>query len=220
MNMKTCWKTVALMLAAMLVATLAGADDRYDDDYGDRDRTRPYIYGFGLGLGLVDPSDNAEDSTEPYFSASLRIMLGEKDRERARRGRSHHGVLAYIEPEIAYWGGEFDSVINNQTIAQRDSSDLMLGVNILGLVPFRYVDFFFGAGAGVHFLDSEVVDNAISDNSLDSDDTNFGVNFHVGIDVRIAPRVAVFGKGRFDLIEGDLHEEQAKIYLGLRFRLR
>lgn len=177
-------------LLLLFAAVPAGADEDYDDEGQAND------YAFGIGLGLVDP----EGPVEPYYTANLRIRLGDHDREEyeLRQG----GIQGFIEPEIAYWEGEGDT-------------DLLLGANLLGLVPFRSVDYYFGVGAGVHFFDTEF-ENVNGDLIEDSDE-RLGVNVQFGLDVHVADNMALFGTGRFDLVEGAENEVQTKGFLGLRF---
>ncbi len=193
-----------LALIALLVPGVALADD---DDWGDLDR-----FAFGIGLGQVDLSDSrSDDSTETYFGANFRILLGDDDGQ-----KDDNTVVAYLEPEIGYWERGVRIPVGDGATANSDSSDMMVGLNVLGVVPFRRVDYFFGAGIGIHFFDAGL-DAAGVD--LSSDET-FGVNIQVGIDVHLTDSLGFFGLMRLDLIEeaagAQVGEEQAKIWVGLR----
>lgn len=184
----------ALLLALAAVGALwfpaaVGAQEDYDEG------TVPN-YGFALGAGLVDPGG----ATEPYYTASFRIRLG--DHDRSREDLVNEGIQGFIEPEVGYW--------------TRDSanSDLLLGVNLLGVVPFHRVDYTFGVGAGVHLLDFTLQQGATT---LEESDERVGVNAQFGIDLHMTDAVSLFGVGRIDLVEGAVEEQQNKVYLGVRF---
>ncbi len=188
-----------LVLLALLASLVAGTASAQED--GDLER-----FAFGIGIGLVDLSDTIDDeSTETYITASFRILLGDKDKR-----RDDQSIVAYVEPEIGYWEADDRIPLNNVRSSQ---SDLMLGVNILGVIPFNKVDYFFGAGLAIHSFDADL---AIDGVSVDADEDSFGVNIQVGLDVHVSDNVDVFGLLRLDLVE-DVQEEQAKIVLGLRF---
>jgi hypothetical protein len=179
------------------------ADEIYlDGEYDERDR-----WGLGIAVGLVELGDNvvegqrivSDDDVEPYFALSLRIPFGDRS---ANYGTPRGGFQRYLEPELGYWDGDV-------------GGDTLLGVNIIGGMPFNAVEFFLGGGIGVHFLDQDFdipgVDSG-SDNAL-------GVNAQFGVDVSVSENVAVFGVGRFDLVDDDRDELEGKAYVGLRFRL-
>lgn len=179
-----------LVLMALLVAALpAAAEENYDDEGGALPN-----YSLGLALGLVDPGGDVE----PYYHAGLRIRLGDRE---ARRTRSSGGIRGYLEPEISTW--ESDT-----------TSDTLVGVNLLGVVPFSRVNYFFGVGAGVHFYDVDVTTGGVT---ISESDERLGMNAQFGIDVHVSDNVSVFGTGRFDLVEDSDDEVQDKLYLGLRF---
>lgn len=178
-------------------------DDPWDDDEWDEDR-----FGLALGAGVVEPDGEGEI----YYMAALRIrILDGDDRSRTRRRpgqRVERGDMeAYIEPEVGYW--ERDE-------AGLSQSDLLVGVNAVGVVPGRHVDYFFGVGLGVHFFDTEISSGVVGP-GLTSDETNIGGNFQVGLDLNFTEAVSVFGAGRFDIIEGVEDNIQGKVYVGLRF---
>jgi hypothetical protein len=194
----------------------AGAQERN----GQKEEGRDIHLGFGAGL--VDPEDSA--SAEVYYSAALRIRLGQGgdfDEEGGQWEGDHYkgkpptggnsgGIRGYIEPEIAYWSGGGD----NESI-----EDLLAGVNLVGVVPTRGADYFLGVGFGVHFFDAELrrevagVDTVIVD-----DDTHLGGNLQVGVDVNVSESTALFGTGRIDILEGEIAERQSKVYIGIRMK--
>jgi hypothetical protein len=196
------WTLVStLALTTLLIAFLttgsvyAQTDDR-DDDGGDRDR-----FALGVGIGLVEPLNEVET----YYMASLRIRVSGRDGDNSNR-REDEGITGYLEPEIGYWQSTSDNV---------EGSDLLLGVNLIGVVPFGAVDSFFGVGAGVHSLDTSLLE---ANNSLSGTETKFGANAQFGIDIFISRKLSAFGTGRFDLVQGSQDQVQTKVYLGLRAR--
>jgi hypothetical protein len=207
--------TVGLLTAAVLLPTgLAQAQsshDRHDrddrDDEEDGGRGGRDRFALGVGIGLVEPLNK----TETYYMASLRIRTsgrGREDRDEGRRG--DEGITGYVEPEVGYWtssGG------NNSRLGK--GSDLLLGINLIGVVPLGSVDSFFGVGAGAHFVDAAVLTN---DDSLTGRQTKFGANAQFGIDLYITRKLSAFGTGRFDLVQGSADRIQSKVYLGLRGR--
>ncbi len=188
----------AVLAAVLLPAGWAQAqDDRYSDDDGE-DYNR---FALGVGIGLVEPLDEVE----PYFMASLRIRAGGRQ---DGGGRGDQGITGWIEPEIGYWetsGGDRGV----------EGSDLLAGINLIGVVPLGSVDSFFGVGAGVHWLDTSLVED---DPSLTGTDTKFGANAQFGLDLFMTRNVSAFGAGRFDLVQGSKDKVQTKVYLGIRGR--
>jgi hypothetical protein len=181
---------MALAVSAMLWCPRAAlAQEDYEKGSVDN-------YALSLGAGLVDP----EGPTEPYYTAALRIRLG--DRGRTREDLQNEGIHGFIEPEIGYWSRDAGNI------------DLLVGANLIGVVPFRRVDYTFGVGAGLHFLDFTRRQGAAI---LEESDEAIGVNAQFGIDLHLTDSTALFGIGRIDLVEGDVHELQNKVYLGVRF---
>ena len=181
--------TVLAVASALGFAAPALAQEDYEEGSVEN-------YALSLGAGLVDP----EGPTEPYYSAALRIRLG--DHDRTREDLQNEGIHGFLEPEVGYW--------------TRDSGtgDLLVGVNLIGVVPFRRVDYTFGVGAGLHFLDYTLQSG---DLLTEESDEAVGVNAQFGLDVHLSESTALYGVGRIDLVEGDVHELQNKVYLGVRF---
>lgn len=205
---------VALAVGVLLLGAVAPLQAQEDDYYLDEeiDRDPPGKYQLGIGFGLVELGDNIvfgqsivdNDDVEPYFTINLRIRFGDPYANPGP-GRSG-GFRAFLEPELGYWSASGPGF---------DASDTLLGINIIGAQPVNAVQFFIGAGIGVHFTDSEIrVRNVQRDVSNEA----IGVNAQFGVDVSMSKKVALFGVGRFDLVDDDRDELEGKVYLGLRFR--
>lgn len=191
------WVMAAVAAAVLCPTGWAHAqDDPYDDDEG-RNEDR---FALGAGIGLVDTLNEAET----YLMASLRIRVGG---ERDDDGAGEQGIRGYLEPEVGYWEASGDD--------GREGSDLLLGVNLIGVVPLGPVDSFFGVGAGAHFVDTSLLEN---DPLADDSETKIGANAQFGIDLYITESLSAFGAGRFDLVQGADDSVQSKVYLGLRAR--
>ncbi len=189
----TSMKLAAFGAALVLFATVpASAAD--DARRGQQEKR----LALGIGAGIVTPDEEGE----VYLTAGLRIRLGKGD-DRSRRSE---GVSAYIEPEVGYWerSGGFET------------SDLSLGVNLLGVVPSRRTDYFFGVGFALHSFDYGFDPDDIPE--FDDSDTRLGGNFQVGLDVNLNDSVSLFGVGRLDILEGSLDDNQTKVVGGLRFK--
>ena len=186
-------RRLLLVSAVMMAAVLLPAGWAHAQDDGE-----PKRYALGGGSGLVEPLDQVE----PYFMASLRIRAGKQG-----SGSRGEGISGWIEPEIGYWETSGDSGV--------EGSDLLAGVNLIGVVPLGNVDSFFGVGAGVHWIDAALVED---DPFLTGTDTKFGANAQFGLDLYITDTVSAFGAGRFDLVQGTVDKVQTKVYLGIRGR--
>jgi sulfur carrier protein ThiS len=165
----------------------------------ESDETNRFSLGIGFGLVHLDQA-GLEDDVEDYLTAHLRIAFGDQSAHRGGR----RGLRGYLEPEIGVWDGE-------------QSSDTLLGVNIIGSIPFNAVDFFVGAGIGMHMLETEAFVAGDGTVVPASDDDAVGVNAQFGIDIHLTESVTVFGTGRFDIIDDSSDSLEAKVYLGLRF---
>jgi hypothetical protein len=186
----TRWSTIAALTGSLLV--LGGPAMAQVEEY-EGDGT--HRVAFAVGAGLVEPGEEVET----YLMASLRFRVGGRDDQ--RRQRPNEGVEAHIEPEIGYWEND------------KGASDLLAGVNLIGVVPFGNVDSFFGVGAGVHFVDGELLSTPEKDSA-----TKIGANSQFGIDVYLSEAWSLFGAGRFDLVQDAQDDIQGKIYLGVRGR--
>jgi hypothetical protein len=157
-------------------------------------------FGLGLGAGMVETGDGAE----PYLTANLRRRLG-YDPDGAE---AESAVSGFVEPEVGYWSSEDATGV--------DRTDLLVGANIGAAMRLRVVEYFVAAGLGWHFLDTEI-NRAGGSVEVDQKDS-LGFNAQFGFDVRVSELMSLFGVGRFDLIDEAAEQEQAKAYLGLRFR--
>ncbi len=196
----------ALVLTALLSTGWAQAqtsdrDDRNDRDAeGGRNRDR---FALGIGVGLVEPSGGVET----YYTAALRIRVSGRDEDASRRrATGDEGVTGYLEPEVGYW---------KASDKNGKGQDTLLGVNLIGVVPFGSVDSFFGVGAALHSIDKSLLEG---DRTLSGTDSKFGADAQFGIDLYITHSLSAFGTGRFDLVQGAQSKVQSKVYLGLRAR--
>jgi hypothetical protein len=197
------WMTVCLLTGAALLAAgqaqAQGSNDRDDDDNGGRHRDR---FALGVGAGLVEPLNEVEN----YYMASLRIRFSGREGD-SRQAAGDEGIIGYLEPEVGYWSPNGND--------RGTGDDLLLGVNLVGVIPLGPVDTFLGVGAGAHFIDSTLLTN---DAGGSGKETKLGVNAQFGLDLFITRRLSAFGVGRFDLVQGSDDRVQSKVYLGLRGR--
>ncbi|MEM9293069.1 MAG: hypothetical protein AAGD01_15415 [Acidobacteriota bacterium] len=210
--MKKCiLSAAALLLAAMLLPATAEAQSSSESRRGADSAEESSKVALGIGVGIVKP----ESDSDMYLTASLRFRIGEgwedEDDRRSYNRRGDRGIRGYLEPEIGYWK-------QDGTANRPDTEDLLLGVNLLGVVPTRNAEYFIGVGFGVHFIDTEFTPADTSFEAIDDSDTAIGANLQVGLDVNISQNVALFGVGRFDLVEDVRDETQLKVYGGLRFK--
>lgn len=201
-------------------------DEMYEDLYENEGDYDDDNMSFALGAGLVDPDGDGEI----YFSANFRFRIGgrhdgyrdddddddyrtEAEEYNRRHNRRHYrggsregeGIRGYLEPEIGYWEQSEQGV---------SVEDLLIGINLVGVVPTRNADFFAGVGFGLHFYDSSV-SSAVG--SLDESDERLGGNVQVGVEVYLSNKVGLFGVGRLDILEDAPNDRQTKIWGGLRF---
>ena len=195
----------ALALTALLSTGWAQAQT---SDRNDRDRDRDDAgrnrerFAFNIGAGLVEPSGGVET----YYTAALRIRVSARDDDSRRRSTGDDSVTGYLEPEIGYW---------KASGKHGTGSDTLLGVNLIGVVPFGSVDSFFGVGAAFHSIDKSLLED---DRTLSGTDSKLGADAQFGIDIYITSKLSAFGTGRFDLVQGAKSRVQSKVYLGLRAR--
>jgi hypothetical protein len=196
---------LAVTAAGLLLGTPAQAQDRNDDEA--REGRTKENFALAVGVGLADVDTGAET----YLMAALRIRVSGRERQEGDtqdwRGRPPEsgGMKGYFEPEVGYW---------KSSQKNHSGSDLLLGVNVVGVVPVGAVDTFIGAGVGAHRLDPALLSNP----SSDSKQTKVGVNAQFGLDVFLTRSVSIFGTGRFDIVQDARKSVQAKGYLGLRAR--
>jgi hypothetical protein len=181
-----------LALASLLCALASNPAAAQNNNSYDR--------ALGLQAGLADLSTG----TESVLGATFRLRIAGPPADRDSRG----SMRGYLEPEVHYLESDFSVDALSVT-----SEDLLVGLNIVGVVPFGAVDTFFGGGPALHFLDTN------SDlTGLDSSDEELGLNIHVGVDVHLSDAIALTVAGRLDLIEDAIDEEQTKILIGMRFK--
>jgi hypothetical protein len=139
--------------------------------------------------------------------ASLRIRVNGRGDD--RRAASDEGIIGYIEPEVGYW--------KPSSGHPGKGSDLLLGINLVGVIPLGPVDTFLGVGAGVHQIDATLL-TSNPGVGVSGTQSKFGANAQFGIDLYITRKLSAFGVGRFDLVQGSEDRIQSKVYLGLRGR--
>lgn len=196
------WLTVVALGVVPLILFGAPAVAQDDDEQAavshsekDWDDGMNPRFALGFGFGLVNLDEEAfVDDVEPYYMASFRIRMG-KPKARGMRG--------YLEPELGYWTRDTE---------RAESSDLLLGINIIGVQPLGAVDFFVGGGLGAHFLDQDLV---IDDVRVSESTTSLGANAQFGVDVHLGKKFSLFAAGRFDIVE-ERNDLEAKAYMGLR----
>jgi len=171
----------------------------------------PKRYAFSVGAGIVEP----DSAGELYYTAAFRIGLFHTDKRRNDvddddwRYSGRGDIEAYLEPEVGYWERNDNGL---------QESDFSGGVNAIGVVPGRAVDYFFGVGLGFHLLDSELRPAGARGVGVSTSDTVLGGNFQVGLDIHLSDGVSLFGTGRFDVLENVDDTLQGKVYMGLRFK--
>jgi hypothetical protein len=181
-----------LVLASVLCAITIGPAAAQNNNSYDR--------ALGLQVGLAD----LDTGNETVLGANFRFRIAGPPADRDSRG----SMRGYLEPEIQYIESDFN--VDTLTVS---SEDMLVGLNIVGVVPFGAVDTFFGGGPALHFLDtsSELT-------GLETSSEELGLNIHVGVDIHVSEAIALSVAGRLDLLEDAVDEEQTKILLGVRFK--
>jgi len=161
-------------------------------------------FAIALAFGLVNLNEEAlDDDVEPYFGVSLRIGMGGDAGNDWSERRASSGWNGYLEGELGYWERSDDS---------SSGSDLLLGINLVGVTSVGVADFFIGGGIGLHFADQDLT---LDGESLSTSEEAIGVNAQFGVDLNMTRNVSVFFTGRFDIIE-DRDALEAKAYVGVR----
>ncbi|HEY0514524.1 MAG TPA: hypothetical protein VGH73_21660 [Thermoanaerobaculia bacterium] len=198
------WTMVCLLTAAALLpagrAQAQSSNDRDDDGGRHRDR-----FALGAGIGLVEPLNKVEN----YYTASLRIRVSGRGDDDARRTTGDEGIIGYVEPEVGYWSPSSGH--------PGKGNDLLLGINLVGVIPLGPVDTFLGVGAGAHIIDATLLTSNPGP-GVSGSQTKLGANAQFGLDIYITRKLSAFGVGRFDLVQGSEDRVQSKVYLGLRAR--
>ena len=172
------------------------------DQKSDIDR-----YSIALAFGLVNlDEEELSDDVELYYGLSLRIGVGGDDGSDAwSQRKAASGWNGYLEPELGYWKGSG---------ARSSNSDLLLGLNLIGVTAVGVADFFVGGGIGLHFVDQDGITDV--GEAISSSSEAIGVNAQFGVDLNMTRNLSVFFTGRFDIIE-DRDALEAKAYVGVRF---
>jgi opacity protein-like surface antigen len=168
---------------------------------------KPWALGFGVGLVRSD------DQGSLYLSGNVRRRIHFRARADDPQGGSattepdqgRHGRV-YVEPEVGYW--------SRTSSAGLKDKDVLVGANLVGVVPTRVFDLFLGAGFGAHFLDLGVLQKGVVGTQSS---TRFGANIQFGVEADVAHNVGLFGQGRVDLLDKN-PSQQSKVWAGLRVR--
>ena len=202
-RMRRVWLGCLVLAVLASGAAFGQQQDRYEqDEYEEESAKR---FALGLGIGLTDAGPGAA----PYLTAALRIRIGDEG--------AAEGISAFIEPEIGYWEDD-----DTRAGVRSRQSDLHVGVNIVGAFEMSRVEYFIGAGIGIHFLGADL---DVANLSVDEDTEALGVNVHFGVDIDLSESLALLGVGRFDIVDDDRDETvvatedvQGKGFVGLRLR--
>ena len=192
-------RRIVPFVMAALSLTMAGRAQTQIDDH------RRFNYALGIGAGLV----RVQEQGLTDFTGSFRFNWWDDREEEENIGRflrSRNRMKGFLEAEFGYWS---DSAL---TPVERD---LLIGINAIGVLPTRSVDFFFGGGLGAHFLRASAVQD---EDEPFEDSTKFGANVQFGVDLNFTQPVSFFALGRYDLLVGDVVDYQSKILFGGRFR--
>jgi hypothetical protein len=155
--------------------------------------------GASLGIGAgVAKTEQIPDTL--FLTANLRIPL-----------------VSYLvlEPEVGYWKKNYSALGLNAS-----AEDLSFGGNALVVIPARPLAIFGGAGVGAHRLKGTLGVPGLL--SASQSETKLGIHLLAGLDVSVAPRLSLFGVGRYDIIHEDSgsdHIHETKFYGGLRLGL-
>ena len=191
-----------------------------DDEDSDSDR-----FGLGLGVGLVDTAFE----NEFFFEAALRYRVtgckndDRKDDDRddddrkdddCRDSREERAgeIDGYLELSVSEWSGS-------------QVSDTRIGLDIVGVTTYRRVDYLYGAGLAIHFIDADGILDGVA---ISQSEGVAALNIHTGLDVYMSENVSVYGRFLLELFDdsnaldlasgvrgGD--SEQLRISLGIRF---
>lgn len=174
-------KVHALKVIAVLVSSLVLSGAPLAAQESEEDRSVEYAEDDGhdsrsalsVGVGLVDLSGG----NEVFVEAAFRTLV---------TGSREGGDLGgFLEVEASQWSSSGDS-------------DFRLGLNIVGVDSVRRVDYFYGAGIAVHFIDSEA---AIGAARFEESDEVLGINAHSGVDVWVASNVSIYGRFMIELLD-------------------
>ena len=191
-------RIIPFVMAALGLA-IAGQTHAQVEDH------RRFNRALGIGTGLV----RVEEQGLANFTGNFRFNWWDDDQGDDKVGRilsSRNRMKGFLEAEVGYW---------KDTELTPVESDLLIGINAIGVLPTRSVDFFFGGGVGAHFLRASAVQD---DDEPFEDATKFGANVQFGVDLNFTEPVSFFVLGRYDLLLGNVVDYQAKILFGARFR--
>lgn len=190
------FRTVLLVLAALCVPSLAGAQSLEDYDYENLE-----LRGVGVELGGIRPAN-----VESTWTAGVRADLG------------YLGPNVRLVPGISFWSsrlneGEVLELRQNVLRLCREPesdclrefgevrvSDLVLDLNAHYTWEAQYEVFpYAGAGASLHLLNGsgELIDDTFMEDLLDA--VTPGVNLLAGVEAELGPSLRFFVEGRATL---------------------
>ena len=145
-----------------------------------------HAVGFGVGL------DRTGGQGLFYLTGNYRFNFWDEETEDIDtiiRSRGRSRMKSFLEAEIGYWN-------DSELIPYK--SDLNIGVNVIGVLPTRAVDVFFGGGVGVHFIGAS---DLLPETESIGSETRFGANVQFGADMNLSDSLAIFALGRYDLLQ-------------------
>lgn len=196
-----------LGLAAALLFTLGATLPGSAQALEDYDYENLAFRGVGLSAGAIWPS-----TLESATSYRLRVDLG------------YLGPGVRIVPALTYWSSSledseiaaFEQQLGGAVeLGEIDLSDMALQVDahFVWTTPIDLLTY-LGVGAGMHALNGqgESIDDTFIEDLLDS--FMPGISLIGGVEYPFAPRLRVFGEGRYTIVSDFIYPE---LSLGLSF---
>jgi len=176
-----------------------------------RDMSVSFSAGGGWKIGFGDYGLNSYPAFD--WVANVRFGLTTHLALEAEVGR-------WTKSEVSEYGSP-DNWLDRYEFSQ---ADWHAGINIVGRVPGRVVSFFGGGGPGVWSVAEEFT-SRVSGPSVgpqgrsdhwEYQDTKYGVQGVVGLDVNITKRLQVFGVGRMEVVSRESYPMLFAVHAGVR----